>query len=163
MAAQWPADVAMHVKRWGGVNCWRNNWGRLECRRNDDDNQSFFKSTGIWILIAFLIAGIVIAIVALVCCLFLRRRKSRSRSPSRSVSQRDRDPISNGDTWYRRGPTGGGGGRDDGYTGYRRGDVDQGPPPEGYYARGETAYPKGGNRARSRSLERRRSLEEKRG
>ncbi|TID27844.1 hypothetical protein E2P81_ATG00600 [Venturia nashicola] len=154
------ADMAMHVKRWGGVTCWRNNWGRLECRRNDDDNDSFFKSTGIWILVAFLIAGFVLAVVALFCCLFFRRRKSRSRSSSRTATHRDR--THNGDTWYRRGHGGGGGGfRDDGYNGHRRGDVDHGPPPEGYYARGETAYQKGGARTRSRSLERRRSLEEK--
>lgn len=47
------------------VTCWRNNWGRLECRRNDDDNESFFKSTGVWILIAFLILAVVLACVGL--------------------------------------------------------------------------------------------------
>ncbi|QDS72690.1 hypothetical protein FKW77_003132 [Venturia effusa] len=146
-----------------GGNCWRNHWGRLECRGRDDD-ESFFKSTGVWILIAFLIFGIVLAIAALLACAILRRRKSRrsrSRSSSRTVVNR---PANNGDTWYRRGHDAGGGSssrrNNDGYTGYRRGDVDHGPPPEGYYARGETAYPKA-ERARSRSLERRRSLGEK--
>jgi len=146
------AMSAMHEKRWGG--CYRNQWGRLECHRNNDNNDDFFQSTGIWILVAFLVLLVILAFVGGLCCVLMRRKSSSSRS------------IRSNGGWFGSGARGGGGGgrgRDYGYTGNRRDDVDHGPPPGGFYATQETVYPKGDrarglDRSRSRSLERERKV-----